>query len=144
MFRFGSCGEETRDKLIVFEERGRKFVGNNKDKKKFLKVRVDNCLEFAGKRCDWLLVDTVANIAHFIELKGCDLNHALRQLANTVSTISDPGKNYIDRSFREKIAYAILSRCPANSTEIQVEKVRFRKKYNTRLNVRNNQLVQVL
>jgi hypothetical protein len=136
-FEFGSCGKETNDKIIVCEERGRRFIGQNDKGKPILKVEVDGCLEFNGKKCDWLLIDINGNIAYFIELKGSDIKHALLQLGNTIKIISNPINNdYIKKEFKKKNAYIIIRHCPLNSPAIQKETKKFKKEYKTDLSVR--------
>ncbi len=140
MFHFQPCASTTDAATVRCEENKRKFIGVNLSRKPFLKVRVDGCLKIesiGGKRCDWLLIDVNGNIAFFIELKGSKVGHALLQLGNSIKGIGEPGRGFIEKPFRQKHAYAVLSRCPINSAEIQVEKKRFRKKYNTQLVVKN-------
>jgi hypothetical protein len=94
-FNFGECGESVQDEKIVLEEKRRKFVGLNAGRKEILKVTVDNCLSIQGRRCDWLLIDLAGNTGHFIELKGCDLEHAFSQLINTITIVSNTRSGFI-------------------------------------------------
>jgi len=145
MFNFDSCGQSTQVSTIVCEENKRKFIGLNKNRKTILKVKVDGCLKkIEGKRCDWLLIDISANIAYFIELKGSDVKHAFQQLSNTIKIISNPQNEYIEEEFNKKYAYAILSKCPIDSTKIQNVKKKFREDFETELTVKNKQISQQL
>ena len=144
MFNFGKCGFKKKDKIIVCEENTRKFTGLNKSEKEILKVQVDHCLKIEGKRCDWLLIDIVDHIAHFIELKGCEVKQALLQLENSIKKISNPRNGYIEKEFNGKNAYIIPSRTQISSAGIQIAKNRFIKQYKTTLIIKNNHLEQEL
>ena len=137
MYNFGDCGETKKDIKIVCEENTRKFVGLNLSRKEIFKVKVDGCLTINGKKCDWLLIDTGSHIAHFIELKGCELNTAVKQLGNSILVVSKPQNGYIEKEFSKKNAYAVLSRCPIDGPGIQKLKIKFKKEYKADLTVRN-------
>lgn len=144
MYNFGKCGFKKKDKKIVCQEKTRKFTGLNQSEKEILKVRVDHCLEIQGKRCDWLLIDIVDHIAHFIELKGCEVKQALLQLENSIMKISNPQNGYIEKEFNRKNAYIIPSRTMISSAGIQNAKIDFKKKYKTKLIIKNKHLEQTL
>ena len=141
MYNFGSCGEIKEDPNIVCKERQSKFIVRNKSNRRILKVEVDGCIEkIQGKRCDWLLIDISDNIAHFIELKGCELDHALLQLENTIVIISNLQNGFIGKEFSKKHAYAVLSRSPKDSGKIKDIQKTFMKKYKTELTVKNREV----
>lgn len=142
MYNFGKCGFKKKDKKIVCEENTRKFTGLNQSEKEILKVQVDHCLPIQGKRCDWLLIDIVDHIAHFIELKGCEVKQALLQLENSIMKISNPQNGYIQQEFNGKNAYIIPSRTQISRAEIQNAKINFKKRYKTTLIIKNNRLEQ--
>jgi len=144
VFNFDSCGSLTQNKKVVCEENTRKFTGLNQSEKKILKVQVDHCLEIQGKRCDWLLIDIVDHIAHFIELKGCEVKQALLQLENSIMIISNPRNGYIEKEFNRKNAYIIPSRTQISRAGIQNAKINFKKRYKTTLIIKNNRLEQKL
>lgn len=131
---FNECGNFRDDSQIVVKENRREFRIVNNNRKKLLEVKVDGCLiSIEGKRCDWLLIEIDSNHAHFIELKGCEIKEAFKQLENTIRIISEPKNGYIENEFIRKSAYVICSRSPMNSTEIQNEKKNFKKKLKTEL-----------
>lgn len=134
----------TQNKKIVCQENTRKFTGLNQSEKEILKVQVDHCLEIQGKRCDWLLIDTDDHIAHFIELKGCEVKQALLQLENSIIKISNPQNGYIEKEFNRKNAYIIPSRTQISRAGIQNAKINFKKRYKTTLIIKNNRLEQKL
>lgn len=131
---FNECGNFRDDSQIVVKENRREFRIVNNNRKKLLEVKVDGCLiSIEGKRCDWLLIDIGSNHAYFIELKGCEIKEAFKQLENTIRIISEPKNGYIENEFIRKSAYVICSRSPLLSTEIQNEKKNFKKKLKTEL-----------
>ncbi|MCK4766053.1 MAG: hypothetical protein KAW12_27895 [Candidatus Aminicenantes bacterium] len=139
MYFFGKCGRQSKDPKIVVSEKKSKFTAVNKNKRTVLKVEVDDCLKISGKRCDWLLIVVDNAEAHFIELKGGKVRHALEQLENTIKIIAVPGNGYIEKEFTGKFAYAILSHCPISGTEIQNRKKQFRRDLDTKLVIKNRE-----
>jgi len=140
MYHFGSCGEIKQEPNIVCKERKSKFIVRNKSRRRILKVQVDMCLEIHGKRCDWLLIDIYDNYAYFIELKGCELGHAILQLRDSISIISKPKNGFIKQEFSRKHAYAVLSRSPKDSGKIKDIQKTFMKKFKTVLIVKNREV----
>jgi hypothetical protein len=142
-YNFGACGKCRKDSLIVVKDRNKKtgpqFIGRNSNRKEILEVEVDHCLKITGKRCDFLLIDQDENAAHFIELKGSKIKDAFEQLENSISVISNPGENYINRKFDRKHAYVVSTQVnPKLSTEIQRAQKSFKNKFKTELVVKNN------
>lgn len=90
------------------------------------KVYVDGCQITEGVKCDYLILDHCHN-EYFVELKGKDLPHAVKQLKAAIQQLSD--KN----STGKKQAIIVSSRNPSNDTSIQRAKVVFKKKYNVEL-----------
>jgi hypothetical protein len=143
-FKFGPCGNKTQDKIIVCKEKGKKFTGENINRKLILKVEVDGCLIKKEAKCDWLIIDTDGNIAHFIELKGKDIKHAIEQLSNTIKIVSNPENSYIGKKFDSKRAYVVISHFPKKGPALDNMKKELRKKYNTALVVKEYEIKQKL
>ncbi len=72
-------------KIINVEENSRRFVGLNTKQKSFALYCVDGCIIVEGQKCDYLLLNCSELIAYFIELKGSDLIHAVRQINTTLN-----------------------------------------------------------
>ena len=120
---FGECATETKDKIIVLKERQSKFIGKNESDELILKVKVDKCLDFHGKKCDFLLINTMKVTGYFIELKGHDFSHALEQIKNTIDKITE----FLYTPLNKKRAYIISNRSP-HTPRIQKAKLELRKK----------------
>ncbi|MDJ0675791.1 MAG: hypothetical protein QNJ36_10495 [Calothrix sp. MO_167.B42] len=130
------CSEKINHKNISLQERKSKIILSNKDLIEVTKIKVDNCLDIQGVKCDWLVVidnpqgypDTYIEI--YIELKGSDVKHGFEQIENTIKDISSDPQKIV------KFCYVIFAnKCPLSSTEIQNKKKYFKKNYNATLKV---------
>ncbi len=83
-------------KICVASENGKTYSLNNNSNYKIRKVKVDNCVgkEMKEKRCDYLMEIKSINKVIFIEVKGGDLVHALRQLYSTIVYLKLEFRNY--------------------------------------------------
>lgn len=110
------------------------FILENKNRQKFLKVRVDGCQIVKGCKCDYLLVNTVTGDEYFVDLKGKDVGHALEQLEGALTKLSD--KTNVTKSTK---SFAIVkSVYPKLSTKIQVYKKKFKETYKSSLDIKEN------
>lgn len=123
------CIETLNSTRIVCKEHKRKITFINSLKVKVSKIKVDGCQIIEGKRCDYLI--TYKNNEHFIELKGSDIRHAFKQLKRTIKILGNT-------KCISRVSYIISSRSPCSSPEIQDFRVKFGKKYNSKLVVKNN------
>ena len=128
---FGECETITTNKKIPLEENKRKITFINKDQNRIRKVIVDGCVIKDGVRCDFLIINNMG-IEYFVELKGADINHAVKQLECTIIQISKNAKKL------EKYSFIISSRCPKTSTQIQVLQTKFKRKFNSAFLIREN------
>ncbi len=133
--KFGNCAISTNDKKIVFKEKQSKFTGINDSQKEFLKINIDGCLEFDGKKCDYMLIKTENNEAFFVELKGNHLHQAIEQLKNSIEKIE---KNYVEKLTNKK-AFIVLTRYPKASSKTQNFQKNFQK-LKTKLFIKNKEI----
>ncbi len=96
-------------------------------------VEVDDCVIKEGKRCDYLLILPNGHEV-YIELKGCDVKHAVEQIARSIDLLACNCHPIV------KYCFIASSRCPINSTEIQNLKRKFRQKYNAKLTIKNGEI----
>ena len=91
------CIESDDDrKIIIAFEKGRTYRLNNESGYKIRKVKVDNCIQQKAeqKRCDYLVgIQSIKKVI-FIELKGGDLVHALKQLHASIIYFKPEFINY--------------------------------------------------
>jgi len=97
----------------------------NPDQHMGTKVTVDDCEITEGIRCDYLLL--IKSQEMFIELKGQDIDHAVKQLERTMSLLST------DLQKKKKTTFIICTRSPKKSASIDILRVKFRKNYNADL-----------
>ena len=132
------CVIKTSDKRIVLAELGKSMCILNEDEEVLEVGTVDGCLVREGRRCDRMVSSEAFTI--FVELKGCDVDHACQQLLDTVS---NPKLRNWTRSRR--LGFVIIcSKYPKHDTKIQLAKNRIKKAYNARLVVKQNQLCSSL
>lgn len=105
------CLVEVDNAIIKFSENRSSLIIRNKSKRSVVRHQVDGCLIVAGKKCDWLLVDKLTGSEVFIELKGSDVDVAVKQLCASVDALGKKGK--------KKFGYIVCTRSPLASPAIQ-------------------------
>ena len=128
----GNCRTTSSDSIFSFKDKKRKSELRliNTDKVESTTIHVDGCEITDGIRCDYLHL--AKDLEIFIELKGQDLQHAIKQIERTIDLLSSDAKKL------EKISYIICTRSPMTSTEIQNYNKQFKKKYNSRLIIKSS------
>lgn len=83
-------------KICVAFEKGKTYRLNNDSNYKIRKVKVDNCIaqNTGEKSCDYLMEIKSIKRVFFIELKGGDLAHALRQLYSAITFLKKEFGNF--------------------------------------------------
>lgn len=121
------CCSIVTDQIIVLKESKSIFRFNNPERKKVKKIVVDGCAIVEGAKCDHLIIDS-NSVEYFIELKGCDVKHALAQLEASIRQLGER---------MPRFAFIVSTRCPLTGNDIQIAKKRFRKCFNTELIIKN-------
>lgn len=122
------CQETTDVSLVKVAEEGKQVVFLNSDRKDFVKTKVDGCLINDATACDWVITHDGADL--FIELKGKDVDHGLRQILTTA-------QYWVEAGYRSAklAALVVCCRYPRVSTGIQRAKLQFLRKYHGPLHV---------
>jgi hypothetical protein len=121
---YKNCRQLKTDKLIVVEEKKKKFTLDNQNRKNIYQVKVDGCLIAEGCKCDYLFeVDEITKV-YYVELKGKDISHAFEQLVSTVKFCNSTHQKIL----RE--CHIVMSSSPKISTKIQILKKKLKNKYN--------------
>lgn len=132
------CIQNTTDSHIKFEERKKKIIFHNPDRKECLKIQVDGCAIKVGDKCDNLLKIGYADQQgpeYYVELKGEDVGHAMTQILQTIQIIHN------DRS--PVMAFIICTNVsPALSPKIQQFKKQLKEKYNATVVIKERQYEQ--
>lgn len=134
MKRFPKCELCKTDKKIPLEENKCKITFLNPNQDKILIVNVDGCAidDNETLRCDYALVP-FKGIEIYVELKGSDVLHAVKQLETTISLLSD------NPQIIKKLCFVISTRVPKQTTSIQQLQSQFKKKFNASFRIKNIQ-----
>jgi len=134
MKRFPTCEENRVDKKIVLQENKSKISFLNPNQENILVLKVDGCAikDKETLRCDYALV-TFDEIEIYVELKGCDIAHAVEQIESSIKLLSaNPQKT-------RKLCFIVSTRVPRQTTSIQKLQTEFRKKFNASFRIKNIQ-----
>ncbi|MBN1639247.1 MAG: hypothetical protein JW866_09780 [Ignavibacteriales bacterium] len=126
MIDFGECEESTNFRNIVLQENRCKFTLVNNEGITIRKIKVDGCAIREGRRCDFLLI-LHDMTEYYVELKGCNVDQAIKQIIRTISLLS------ADKKRIPKYSFVVSTRCPLETTKIQQLKYRFKQNYNSKL-----------
>lgn len=126
-----NCRNISNQKLFVYQEMRSKLTLENVDSIESTSIKVDGCeINDDSIRCDFMHL--AKGIEFYIELKGQDLEHALEQIKSTILRLSS---NIVKGN---KVSYIICTRSPMTSSEIQNYKLEFRKKFNSKLEIKSS------
>jgi hypothetical protein len=109
MKSFPECERVKRDPRIVLEENKRKITFLNHNRRMIRKIKVDGCVFEKGDstlRCDYAL-DPGNGVEIYVELKGSDIEHAVKQLESTITQISKDARK------AKKLCFIVSSRVPS-------------------------------
>ncbi|MEN9847353.1 MAG: hypothetical protein RL368_93 [Pseudomonadota bacterium] len=131
---YGKCATETTNKIIPAEENKRKLILNNPSQRVVRKIQIDGCLPVEGKRCDYMFeIDEPTTEVIYLELKGCDIEKACLQLAETIDLFLNKHRHV------KKSCHIVASRVPKAGTKVQQLKVQMLKNKKVELIVSTDQ-----
>lgn len=122
-----------KKKIFKLKENKSEIIFKNPQRKEIEEVIVDGWVIVTWIRCDYMLIEDSWS-EHFIELKGSNIPHAIKQLVATFKKLSVCYKTHPKKS------YISSTKCPLASTEIQNEKIKFQNHYKSKLIVKNSPL----
>ena len=122
-------------KIVTTSENGVRYKAVINPERETIVFQVDNYIIVGGNKCDRLLLtkhltDANACIGHFVELKGCDIHHALEQLEQSVQHAT-----FSHQTLKKKCARIVGGSFPANAGNPEFERARnkFRQQYQCEL-----------
>ena len=125
-------------KLIVCEENGKKLTFCNPGNLPVTKHVVDQCKDLrrllknkSCKLCDYIVVDW-RNEEHYVELKGRNVEHALKQLESTLEELRSTD------SKEDFYCWVIGRGIPSNASKFGPLKEKFRSRFSARLFIRTS------
>jgi hypothetical protein len=121
---FAECETFIEHPIIVLKENNRRLRINNPGRQQIRRVHVDGCVITDGVRCDYLIIGQ-DNSEYFVELKGSDIEHAVKQLETTINRIGAKVKGI------QRYSIVVSSRCPLFTPRVQQIRVHFKKNLNS-------------
>ncbi len=120
-------------KNISASEKGVTYTATVNPERETVVFQVDGCIVTGGNKSDRLILSASEGtdwLGHFIELKGCDIRHAIEQLE---ATLMCPEFN--DKTLVRRFARIVGRSFPSNTGNPILEKARnrFREKYKCEL-----------
>jgi hypothetical protein len=126
------CTTTVRDSKVKVAENGKQAIFLNPKRRPFTKTRVDGCVIVNSVACDWLVQDDdVTSI--LIELKGCDVDHAIEQIEATLSFMK--ANALLTKQIAALIVCSKPSRHPSFTAKLQKAKARISLQYKAPLHV---------
>ncbi|MCX5965163.1 MAG: hypothetical protein NT070_19165 [Cyanobacteria bacterium] len=132
MKSLSACEEYKSDTRLVLQENKSKITFLNPNQYQILIIRVDDCVikDKEILRCDYAIVPC-DEVEIYVELKGSDISHAVKQIESTIRLLSD------DPQKIKKLCFVVSTRVPKHSTSVQQLKSQFKKKFNASFRIKN-------
>ncbi|MEN9472116.1 MAG: hypothetical protein RLZZ495_205 [Pseudomonadota bacterium] len=127
------CCEDVTHSKVKIEENGKQVVFLNKDKNTITKVRVDGCVLINKTACDWWIKKNDIDASVLVELKGCDVEHALEQIEATFRFLSN--SQCLLKRNAAIIVCSKPSRHPSFTTKLQKAKNNLSSQYKAPLHI---------
>ena len=99
-----------RKKLISLQERKSKITFENSDEKSIKVYQPDKCEVYTDMGCDFLLVVESASSGFFVELKGRNYEHGIKQLKSTIEHVKSTNKINIMKAYLVSLNRPISTR----------------------------------
>lgn len=128
------CEEYKSDARLVLQENKSKITFLNPNQDQVLIIRVDGCVIKDNEilRCDYAIVPC-DEVEIYVELKGSDISHAVKQIESTIRLLSDNPQKI------KKLCFVVSTRVPKQSTSVQQLQSQFKKKFNASFRIKNIQ-----
>lgn len=121
-----TCNKCNNNRVIKVSENKSSFIITNLSRKYINTIQVDGCFISSGNKCDYLfeilegICDNDVSKVLYVELKGTDIEHAIKQLKATINHCNSIHANSI------KECYIIAVRVPKAGPKTQVLKKKFK------------------
>jgi len=133
---FGKCETRVNNKKILLKDKRSKsnikMYFLNKKQSYIRKIAIDGCVLEQETSCDFLMIPIDIDVEYLIELKGHNIEQALKQLKATIEKVSK------DKKKQYKLCFIITTRSPITSAEIQNYQKQFKRQYNSKLIVKES------
>nr|WP_314954570.1 hypothetical protein [uncultured Aggregatibacter sp.] len=132
---------QSKKKIIVFKDKRnpQTLSFHNSNEMCVIEVFVDGGLITSEQsKCDFFLYVSDPSYKecreHYIELKGTDLEHAIKQISETIQFVVT---NYNSTLNTSRKGYVVCNRYPKADTKFQVCQAKMRKNFNLELKVQS-------
>ena len=131
---FEKCTATSKNKIVVAEERSKQLRIINPYKKPISKIQIDGCLITDDSlKCDYVFeIDIPVSNAIYLELKGTDIPHAVKQLKSTLQLFKEKHKEL------KKDCIVVCYSVPRTTLIIQKYKLELKRSFNANLQIREN------
>lgn len=128
------CQIYNSDPKITLKEKKSKITFLNPDRDEILVIKVDGCVikDDGVLKCDYAIVPC-DQIEIYVELKGSDISHAVKQLESTIKLLSENPKEI------KKYCFIVSTRYPQQTTKTQILQIQFKKNFNSSFRTKNIQ-----
>lgn len=127
------CARFTTDsKIKLSEPKSQTAIIDNKDKFEFIAIRFDGCIVCNKLACDWIVIGPNEYYLA-VELKGCDVDHAVEQIEATFAYLDTT-----DEMPKGRAGLIVCSRYPRTDTKVQRLKLRLAKRFSASLHVKTD------
>lgn len=128
------CEKYKSDAKIVLQENKSKITFLNPNQDQILLIRVDDCVikDDDTLRCDYAIIPC-DEVEIYVELKGSDISHAVKQIESTIRLLSNNPKKI------KKLCFVVSTRVPKQSTSVQQLQSQFKKRFNASFRIKNIQ-----
>lgn len=119
-------------------ENGKRFEIESNER--FTRIKIDSCLinSQVVEKCDFGFIRNSNDDFYFVELKGSDIEKALRQI---ISTINHFNNNFIIIPQNKRLGFIVSSKVPSAGTDVKKLKQIFAKHHGKILEVKNRVLI---
>lgn len=126
------CTESVKVSKVKISEKGKQAIFLNPLREEFTKTKIDGCKIINSIACDWLITHKDINSV-VVELKGCDVEHALEQIEATFEYLKK--NDLLTTNISAMIVCSKPSKHPLFTSKLQKAKSRLSQKYKSPLHV---------
>jgi hypothetical protein len=127
-----NCTEVVKVSKVKIAENGKQAIFLNPKKEEFSRTRVDGCVIVNKTACDWWISHEKSGSV-LVELKGCDVDHAIEQIEATFDYLSK--NNLLLEKNAAMIVCSKPSRHPSFTSKLQKARSRLSAKYKAPLHI---------
>lgn len=138
--------KDNRKAVVLKDKKGGNvcYRGDNNERNELIVYKIEEGIlkNEPGLKCDFGLYTVSSNTIRFIELKGSDLKHAIKQIINSIKNVVDKNSIEVDRIHGRVVLSKV--RTPDMNSTYEKELKRMLKKRNGDFRRENSVLKEVV